>query len=87
MRLPGEKIRLRELRTTAEYLQSPAVQSLEQNLNRAKLHDVLANEPDVVEPAESDHVLQPSKQVSVPNVLHVGLVTLFRVPTGIVPQE
>ena len=42
------------------------------NIKRIPLHVVVAEEPDVVEPAESDLVLQPSKQVSVLNVLRVG---------------
>ena len=36
------------------------------------LHVVVAEEPDVVEPAQSDLVLQSSKQVSVLNVLRLG---------------
>ena len=42
------------------------------NIKWIPLHVVVAEEPDVVEPAESDLVLQPSKQVSVLNVLRVG---------------
>ena len=42
------------------------------NIKWIPLHVVVAEEPDVVEPAESDLVLQPSKQVSVLHVLRVG---------------
>ena len=42
------------------------------NIKWIPLHLVVAEKSDVVEPAESDLVLQPSEQVSVLNVLRVG---------------